>query len=165
MKKKRKEKRRVYIGFDKKLEIIKLSILFFVLLVSCLLTYYFFFYERACLDKECFQKALVECKKAKWKNDMADATWLYTIKGPYKGKCEIEVKLLLAKEGKSDITEAEGKKMSCFLPLSIIENPEQDLNKCNGELKEELQGLMIKRMHSYILENLGEIGEELIQPI
>jgi len=28
-------------------------------------------------------------------------------------------------------------------------------------LKEEMQAIIIKRLHNYIVDNLGEIGEEL----
>ncbi|MFQ5531454.1 MAG: hypothetical protein ACE5ES_02455, partial [Candidatus Nanoarchaeia archaeon] len=55
----------------------------------------------------------------------------------------------------------EGLKMTCSLPIGDISSPEDNLKNCQGPLKEELQNLIIQKMHAYILDNLGDIGEEL----
>ena len=47
--------------------------------------------------------------------------------------------------------------MSCFYDFGIAEYPEKDLSKCHGRLKEELQRIVIEKLHSHILENLGKI--------
>ena len=43
----------------------------------------------------------------------------------------------------------------------LIVYPEKDLGVCHGRLKEELQGIIIKRLHTYIVDNIGEIDETL----
>jgi len=55
----------------------------------------------------------------------------------------------------------EGKDMLCYLPLGSISAPQENLARCHGSLKEEMQAIIIKRLHNYIVDNLGEIGEEL----
>lgn len=152
-------------GYNKKLEILKLLIIFLIIFIASSATYYFFFYTETCPDKACFQDSLLKCKKSSWINDASEATWLYVIEKKHKGECKVNVKLLLAKEGKTDISEAEGKEMTCYLPAGIVASPEKDLSKCHGELKESLQEIMITRMHSYILENLEQINEEIFEPL
>lgn len=152
-------------GYHKDKEILKFIIIVFIFLVILTLVYYFLFYTRVCKDKECFANSLVKCDKASWINDAEEATWLYTIKGISDSSCEVEVKLLIIKKGKIEMEKAQGKSMSCYIPLNTFVSPEQDLGRCSGVLKEEMQDLLIKRLHSYILENLGKVSEELTKPL
>lgn len=147
------------------LVVIIIFVVIFVVLYFLVYKDYFLIFTEKCESKDCFDKHLVECKKASWINDAKEATWFYTIRGRSKGSCEVKVELKVVKEGKSDIGKAEGKSMLCYLPLNMMATPEKDLEKCTGPLKESLQDLIIKRMHSYILENLGEIKEELTKAI
>ena len=55
--------------------------------------------------------------------------------------------------------------MVCQTPLGSAVSPEQNLKNCNGKLKEDLQEIVIQRMHSYILKNVGEVSEELVKPL
>lgn len=151
-------------GFNRK-TILKLLVVFAVVLAVLLVLYYFFLFTERCENQSCFNNYLVQCKRISWINDAEEATWLYTIKGKSGRTCEVEIKLLVIKKGKLDIGAAEGKSMVCSLPLDVMANPGSDLALCTGPLKEELQDLIIKKMHSYILENLGEISEELVRPI
>lgn len=146
-------------------EILKFIIIVFIFLVILTFVYYFFFYRKICQNKDCFANSLVKCNKAVWINDAEEATWLYTIKGASEKDCEVEVKLLIVKKGKVEMEKAQGKSMTCYLPLNTFMSPEQDLGKCSGLLKEELQDLLIKRLNSYIIENLGQVSEELTKPI
>ena len=142
-------------------EIIKLIIILLIIVAVSFLVYYFFFRIEKCADKECFSRSLVDCKRVEWINDAPEATWVYTILGKQEGKCEINVNLLQIKRGKIDISEAEGKSMNCFFPPGTITTPGQNLELCSGKLKESLQDLIIKKMHSYILENLEDINQEI----
>jgi len=157
----KKEKR----GYNVKTEVLKFVVIAAVFLLIIIAVYYSFFYSVTCLNQECFMRNLVSCKRASWINEAESASWAYNIKGKQTGQCEIEVKLLVIKKGAIDMGGIEGKSMNCYLPVGLIASPEQNLEDCKGKLKEELQNLIIKRMHSYILENLGEISEELIKPL
>jgi hypothetical protein len=51
--------------------------------------------------------------------------------------------------------------MECGFPKGVVVYPEQDIAQCHGLLKEEMQGIIIKKLHTYIVDNLGEIEQEL----
>jgi hypothetical protein len=141
-------------------KIIILSLVLLVLIVVFLI-YLLYPFTKECYDKECFSESLVNCEKAQWINDDQDATWFYSILGEKDRKCEIKVKLLQTKKGGLELRKIEGTSMVCELPLKTMLIPEQNLEKCHGLLKEGLQDLIIKKMHSYILENIGEITKNI----
>lgn len=153
------------VGDKKKLA--EILLVFLIVTVFLLLVYFvvyediFLIFTRDCLDEECFRQNLAKCRRAQYLNDEKEAAWLYTIKGREEGRCEVEVELLSIKEGEIGLRSAEGKAMTCYLPSDAVTTPGEDLSLCTGVLKEEMQDLIIKRMHSYILENLGQINEEL----
>lgn len=140
-------------------------ILILILVVALLAIYFTFFYTKKCGDRGCFNLALQKCSRVSYLNDAEDTVWLYKIKGKEKGGCEVYVKLVKLKTGATDIVELEGKDMNCYPPLGIMRDPQDDLGKCSGKLKEEMQTLIINRLHAYIVENLGQISEELKEPL
>ncbi len=142
-------------------KLIIVSLIMVVVLAAVFLTWFLYPFTKDCPNRECFSEALVFCERAQWLNDDNEATWLYTIKGQDEGRCEVEVELLQAKQGEQELSNIEGKNMICRLPLKTMTIPEQNLESCHGLLKEELQDLIIKKMHSYIIENLGEISGNL----
>ena len=151
--------------YKKNIEVLKFVVVAIIFLAILIVVYYFFVYTEKCENENCFNEHLTKCRKTKWLNDAEEATWMYTIKGYFKKSCEVEVKVLNIKQGKLDIKEAEGKSMNCYISPGIIVKPAENIEYCTGELKEEMQDIIIKRMHSYILENLGEISEELTKPM
>jgi len=48
---------------------------------------------KRCLDYECFQNAMRDCRNAKYTNDEIDATWEYEILGLKDNVCSVNVKL------------------------------------------------------------------------
>jgi len=50
--------------------------------------------------------------------------------------------------------------MLCIIPKEEISFPEKDISRCTGLLKEEMQDLIIQRMHNYLLKNVGQISQE-----
>ena len=148
-------------AYNLKIEILKFAVIVLILIASCFAVYYFGFRIRSCDSQKCFSDSLGLCNKAKWINDNDEATWLYTINGIKDKKCEVNVKLLQAKKGKTDMEDVEGKEMNCYIPAGVLISPEQqNLQECHGLLKEDLQDLIIKRTHLYLLKNLGEINKE-----
>jgi len=133
-----------------------------IILATALLSYLVFSHTVKCETQGCFDEALEECSRAHYLNDMPDASWRYEIIGRSDGRCEVKVELAHLREGTPDLVPLDGKKMSCFLPLGEVAKPEQNLRRCTGELKEEMQGIIINRLHTYISENLEEIGKEKI---
>jgi hypothetical protein len=91
-----------------------------------------------------------------------EASWHYRILGKSDGLCEIEVTLLQAKEGQLGIDRLNGYSMVCEYTTGITAYPERDLSRCHGLLKEELQTIIITKLHQYIITNVGNITEEVI---
>ena len=58
-----------------------------------------------------------------------------------------------------------GEKMTCRLPNGIILLPESNLERCSGPLKEKLQEQIIEQLHNFIVQNLGQINKELLDPL
>jgi len=127
--------------------------------------YFTFFFSYSCDDLACFQAHQRKCAKTNFINDQEDLTWNYFIKGKDNGKCIINVKVLKIKQGTTDKEKLVGKDMDCFVPLGSAVAPESDISRCHGVLKEELQNLIVQKLYSYIVDNLGEISEELQKAI
>lgn len=130
-----------------------------ILLIVAVYLTFFFYYK--CDDLGCFQGHQEKCSKTRFISDEEDITWLYFIQGKEGERCKINVKVLNVKKGSIDKQRLEGKDMDCYLPLGSIVTPESDISRCHGILKEEMQNLIIQKLHSYIVENVKEIGEEL----
>ncbi len=123
--------------------------------------YFTFFFAYTCNDLSCFQAHQKQCARTEFVKDSAEITWKYFIKGKEDGKCVINAEVTRIKTGTAENLKLVGKSMDCSLPLGSIASPESDISRCHGVLKEEMQNLIIQKLHAYILDNLGEIGEEL----
>ena len=132
-----------------------------LIIVIGLAVYFTFFYAYKCNDLACFQSHQKKCVRTSFVNVEEDTTWKYLIKGKSSGRCIVNVEVLNIKKGERNKQVLIGKDMNCYLPLGSAVSPESDITRCHGVLKEELQNLIIQKMHSYIVENLGEISEEL----
>lgn len=123
--------------------------------------YLSFFHIKECSTFECFQKSMEKCEKIEYINEDLEASWKYEVKGVEGSLCNVKVSLVNAKKGDLSLNEIIGNDMNCYYSKGTSAYPEKDLNKCTGKLKEELQGIIIKKLHSYILQNLGEINNSL----
>jgi hypothetical protein len=132
-----------------------------ILIVLAVAVYFTWFYSSECEDESCFKARQIQCSKTSFVKDSEDATWLYKIKGKQGGKCEIRAEVLSMKKGSLEYKNLEGKSMDCFLNVGSVASPESDISLCTGELKEEMQNLIIQKLHKYIVDSVGEISEEL----
>lgn len=114
-----------------------------------------------CQTFECFGEHMSQCKQVQYMNDGEEATWKYEILGIEGSACVVEVTLLQPKEGELGIEELSGYSMECGFPKGVVTYPEKDLGSCSGRLKEEMQEIVIKKLHTYIVDNIGEIDESL----
>lgn len=136
-----------------------LLILFAALIIFVI--YFLLYYEKPCNDSQCFVDSMANCKRIYWIREDSQASWLYTIKGDTEGNaCKVNIKLLKIKQGTLDLENLLGNEMTCTVQKGQTYFPESDISRCTGKLKEEIQEIMIQRMHSYLLENFGEIKEE-----
>jgi len=132
-----------------------------IIILVLVAVYFSFYYYPKCDDLGCFYSYQKKCSKVSFVNDAEDTIWSYKIQGKQGGKCIVDVGVLAIKEGSLDKQVLEGLEMSCALPLGSNVAPESDIKRCHGVLKEELQSLIIKKLHEYIVENVQEIGAEL----
>jgi hypothetical protein len=140
---------------------IKIAVIILILTLLVFAGYFLFFYASPCNDISCFSNALGSCKSVSWIKEDAQASWLYIIKGSEgRDSCNINVKLLSLKQGAIDIEKLQGKEMDCIAAKGDARFPEKNLATCHGYLKEQLQDLIIQRMHNYLIENVGEIKQE-----
>lgn len=130
-----------------------------ILIAGVLFLTYNIVYNKSCEDSNCFADALNNCKRVSWIRDDSQSTWVYKILGSQSDKCVVEVKLLKIKEGTLDIEKLQGQKMTCKIQKGSTEFPEKDVSKCSGLLKENIQDILIQRMHNYLLQNVGEIKD------
>lgn len=142
------------------------AILFIIVLILLATSIYLtFFYTRSCENYECFQKAMQDCKKFKYINNEPEASWKYSILGKSNDLCTVNVQLVNAKQGSLEINDLIGEEMICYYPKGYATYPDKELSRCTGKLKEDLQSIIIKKLHTYILENIGELNQSLTNAV
>ena len=127
------------------------------LIVLPIAVYFTFFYYYSCSDISCFKAHQIKCDKTIFTNSLEDAVWKYKILGKDNGNCNVEVTLLDVKKGNVELVKLKSKSMICSLKIGSNADPESDVLNCHGLLKEELQQLMINKLHAYIISNLGQV--------
>jgi len=132
-----------------------------IILVLGIFALYYTFSPVNCSDFACFQAHAMKCKPANYVNDQVEASWNYKIIGKSENSCDVEVKLLIAKESNIDMRKYEGAKMICSYNPDVSGYPEENLDSCTGKLKEGLQSIVIDRLYRYIVTNIGEIRQEI----
>lgn len=145
--------------------IILVALLLIALIGLAITSYYLYFYLRQCGSEECFSNSLVKCDKMSFIRDDGNNIIHYIILGKEDGFCKVNVNLLQVKKGSSELAVLENKDMDCLLPLGLLTDPARSLKDCHGILKEEIQSIIIQRMHAQIIENIGKVGEEATKVI
>jgi hypothetical protein len=144
-----------------KKRLIVLGVLLVLILIGLVISgYYLYSNVNTCSSQECFYNSLSDCRKTSYISDTPETTIQYSILGISRGKCDVNVKMLQVKKGTVELSALEDKEMVCSLPLDLVVDPEKDLKNCHGILKEEIQNIIIQRMHAQIVENIGKISEE-----
>ena len=132
-------------------------VLVLLLALATAFALYYTFKPTPCETYACFQDHMARCSRASYINEESEASWTYTIVRRARGVCEIEVTLLQAKEGDLELRAFEGHDMLCSYPLGVVAYPDKDMSLCHGRLKEDLQGLIIEKLHQYLLENIADV--------
>jgi len=115
-------------------------------------------------DTQCFEKAAKTCQPATYLTLKNLNYYRYTIYGERKGNCEVKIELKKMAVGTPlDRREVlEGKAMECSLPKAKLDDLAKGeitslLKQCTGPLKEGMYELIIKKLHSIVISNLGDI--------
>lgn len=121
-------------------------------------------FKKTCTDDACFKAALDKCDYAKFLTTKNYNYYLYTIQGTSNGDCRVDVSLEKMAVGTppEKIAQFEGKSMKCYLPKSEIAKMEafqfeNMLNYCTGPLKEEMYQLIIEKLYTIVIQNMGDI--------
>ena len=147
-------------------KVVVLTIMLIIVFAGLITSLYFaYFYMTTCPDKECFTKAIIDCKRKSFTDDNDNSIIQYRIIGQREGVCKTNVKILQIKRGTADLAILENKEMICSTEIGVYTEPESNLRECHGELKEQIQEMIIQRMHSQIMENLGKISDEITRVI
>ncbi len=120
-----------------------------------------FFSYATCETWDCFNSKLEGCDKVKFIGG-DDMIFEYIIKGTDDGECKVSVQLLQGELNNKDSLKLEMHKMTCMLPEGVVMIPESNIGKCSGLLKEGLQDLVIKKLHTYLVQNLGKLNLEMV---
>jgi hypothetical protein len=134
-----------------------------ILLAVASVIYFTFFFKYKCADNNlsCFKAYQEKCIRSSVNAETVGLVWKYTILGKEDSKCKISAKVIRVTSGTLDKKVLEGESMTCYLNIGSVSLPDSDINNCHGLLKEELQTLIIKNLHSYVLQNVKEAGSEL----
>lgn len=143
-----------------------LLIIAIVLIVTSIF-YFVLFFKPSCSTEQCFNEKLTKCGKSVFLNEQQNATWYYSINGYKKDSCNILVQAVRLRTDIETATALVGKTMTCEIPRELAGSfyPETRIEFCHGDLKESIQDLIIKKMHLYIVQSLGQINQSLVQPI
>lgn len=141
-------KRRIYLGLALVLTLVLIGIIIYILFIRV----------RICGTLQCFEDASARCERARYLNEDLFASWKYEILGMRGDGCAIRVTLANAKQGELGMDKIVGYDMICYED-GAVSNPEKDLSRCHGRLKEELLYSIIQNLHTYVIDNLGEIGK------
>jgi len=147
--------------FRKPKHIVYLVVILVALIGVIYSVYAIFIYSGFCEDEACFAEKLVECDRSSYIKNNPETILRYDIKGKQGKDCEVNVEMLQVKQGSAELELLQGEEMICYLPLGVYEAPEKNLKRCHGNLRENIQEILIQRMHSQIVENIGEISAEI----
>lgn len=121
-----------------------------------------FFGYTTCDNWSCFNANLKNCDRASFVGQSNKMVFKYIIRGASGASCRVDVKLLQGELNNQDSVALEGKQMECDLPKEVVMIPESNIGNCHGMLKEGLQDLVIKKLYTYLVQNLGQINLETL---
>ena len=116
-----------------------------------------------CDDMDCYKQNLLKCKKSFVINEEDNYDYRYEIiNSNGDSYCNVDVRLVKVKNGGVNSEKLEGLNMICNVNRFEDVYPETNMLDCSGKLREELQEIIIDRMHNQILQNWEQIKEELV---
>jgi len=166
---KKKHKKRVnkhiHKKFDSEIEQEKgvqgiLIALFVILIIS---TAIITNYETNCNDNEdCFNRAFYSCTKAKVIGEQSGNIFEYRILEKKEENCLVSVELIEVNPDLDDLTKQrfQDRSMECLLPINEGFTTD-NLNLCEGPLKESIYEVTIQKMYNLLAQNLGEIISQM----
>jgi len=122
-------------------------------------------YEKDCrTDMSCFNDAMELCVPANVISEEEGNIFEYKIRGKEERSCltTITINQVNSASGQEVIDLFEGKSMTCLVPKGTRVGETNDvLDYCSGPLKESMYELIIQKMYTVVIQNLGETISEL----
>ncbi|MFW5872163.1 MAG: hypothetical protein ACOCUT_03565 [bacterium] len=136
-----------------------------VVIIALIILYFIWartMYYKECDTWDCFNERLESCKRTSFigGNKMI---FEYKIEGLVDGNCHVRTTLIQGELNNRDSQKLEGNEMVCKIPEGVVIVPESDIDNCNGILKEGLQDLILDKLHTYIVRNMGKINLDLLR--
>ncbi|MDD5132980.1 MAG: hypothetical protein PHD81_03395 [Candidatus Nanoarchaeia archaeon] len=151
-----------------KLYSIKVAIITLIIVLIILSIIYFFVPKNCNYNEECFNKVLEKCGRAQVFKVIDFNTYLYEVKGTYKGNCLLNIKVMELAGVQEEIVKEklENRGMLCKIPkdkLQTIDLTNLDilLDYCTGPLKEGLLEIIIQKFYEQVVTNIGPISAEM----
>ncbi len=152
----------------RKLELIeKVAVLGGVFLVVFVIGYYTGYFRTNCgQDKACFNEHLTKCRAAEFLSVRHNSVYSYNNYPGVSGGCNLKITLKRVVVGApTEFKELEGKSMLCRIPKNELSSVDFDkmtdlIKLCSGELKEGLYEIIIQRMYSLVISQMGDIVKE-----
>ncbi len=148
---------------NKKKKFIVFAIVFALILVASVIFITLTHYDK-CDTWECFNENIAACTKTKFIGG-EDIIFKYIIYEKTNDECRINVTLYEGELNNQDTLLLKDKSMICSLESGVVALPESDLSKCHGELKESLQEQVINDLYTYLIQNLGQINKNIVDPL
>ncbi|MFH1238376.1 MAG: hypothetical protein ABIH79_00780 [archaeon] len=141
---------------------LKWSIIIIVLVITIWAIWKLFFSYPICDNWNCFNTNLESCNRVKFIGESNGLVFEYIIRGSSENICNVNIELLQGELSNQDSIKLENQEMICSLPLGVAITPESNIGNCHGLLKEGLQDLIIKKLYTYLVQNLGRINLEVL---
>ena len=145
----------------------KVAVVGGILIALFVAGYYTGYFRKDCgEDKNCFQEYVQKCKPAQVAVIRNNNAYLYWVGNQLGKSCEVNIKALRVDAGAPpEFKSLEGKEMSCKIPktelaTTNLDNFDNLLGYCHGALKEGLYEIIIQRMYSLVVSQLGDIVKE-----
>lgn len=122
-------------------------------------------YETNCGDsEECFDRAFFTCTKAKVIGEQDGNIFEYKILEKQDENCLVSIELTEVNPELDSLTKQrfQDKSMHCLLPIEEGFTTDE-LNLCEGPLKESIYEVTIQKMYNLLAQNLGEIISQMRQ--
>lgn len=135
-----------------------------VLVAGSVLSYHYVdFPWNKCGDVECYYEKLANCERSYLVYNDGNYFYRYDIWGVNgEDSCDVEVKLLRIVNANADGEKLEGLKMVCVVDKNDRVLPDTEMKMCSGPLREELQEIIIDRLHNQILNHIDEIANKVV---
>ncbi len=136
-------------------------LLVIVIIILVIVLGIFFFYKKTCKTEECLNNALAKCSPATYYGYRNNNLYYYKISRSFRD-CNLHIKIDKMAIGTDHnlVRLLEGTSMNCRIPKAVkinLDNMENLLSFCHGDLKEGLLQVMVERLYALIVRDMSGI--------